>query len=245
MMFIATSFLTSCRAFYETQTWVQLLSMFVFQVMMLHFIVQHTLHILLLQHEIVSHQFKKAAAFRGLTDFFDLIYLLPSGRQRGCVLSLITTAAWNFLLSCPNFFLCHQSCSPHSTSLSLLFTTFLHEKAWFIWLSVIGDRKVGGRAKCLGALHKLWHRQMDWAGSDESVDFWRRIAKASLQPLHLAFFLQVDSDICSHYCDKQWANQADCEMITRAIIRKMLTLPVHLKIKCINDTLATLLGLSC
>lgn len=70
---------------------------------------------------------------------------------------------------------------------------------------------------------------MDWAGSDEASGFWRRIAKASLQPLCLALFFQVDNDICSYYCDKQRANQADCK-ITSAII-KMLTLPVHLKRK--------------
>lgn len=40
----------------------------------------------------------------------------------------------------------------HSTSLSLYFTTFLHGKAWLIWLSRMGDRKVWGLGKVFGSI---------------------------------------------------------------------------------------------
>lgn len=40
----------------------------------------------------------------------------------------------------------------HSTSLSLYFGTFLHGEAWLIWLSRMGDRKVGGLGKVFGSI---------------------------------------------------------------------------------------------
>lgn len=90
----------------------------------------------------------------------------------------------------------------HSTSLSLYFSTFLHGEAWLIWLSRMGDREVGegvlgGWAKCLEASHKLWHRQMARAGSDESFDFWN-IAAASFQMSGLVMpFLLLDNTVTS------------------------------------------------
>lgn len=40
----------------------------------------------------------------------------------------------------------------HSTSLSLYFSAFLHGEAWLIWLSRMGDRKVGGLGKVFGSI---------------------------------------------------------------------------------------------